>query len=888
MRFELKKLNPLHSLRANIAWGSAGIVLLLSLSLSYWAAMISTQQIEDRQGAAFERQAHNVAEMLDRGMFERFREMQVAAVLSDIQDPDVSIDIKRKVLERMQSSFNAYAWIGMCDAQGVGLVGTGKYLEGKTLSHRPWCTEGRTKPFVGDVHDALLLAKILPNPSGEDFYLVDVAAPVHAPDGSLLGVLCGHIFWDWAKDMLRVPKSEGEESFLLSKDGLVLAGSLPQRSYLKEAAPQTFKAIQAGKEGYVLETWTDGKTYLTGFATAGGYRDYEGLGWVALHRQDASLAFAPAYALQQRILIVGGVLGFFFVLLGWLQAGRIARPIQSMTQAAKEVATSNAEYLAPKIEGDDEVAHLSQAIHTMANALTAEIKERKLAEDELRKISEAVRQAGEAVIITDRQGVIQYVNPACCKITGYAENELLGKTPALLKSDKQDVNFYKELWDTVTKGEVWQGTLIDRKKDGTDYPALMSVAPVLNEKDVITHFVSIQQDMTEYNQLEEQFFQAQKMDAIGTLVGGVAHDFNNILAGIMGNTYLAQAKAGDNAAVKDKLAATEELTYRAANIIKQLLTVARKGNVELKPVSFTSVIRDTMKLLSTSIPENIVLEQSVTNEILLVNGDQTQLHQVLMNLVNNARDAVNGMQDPCLTLTVEKLAEDCVLYLGEDDVSIHKNEWVHLSLKDNGHGVGKEDLVRLFEPFFTKKEKGKGTGLGLAMVQSSVDTHGGYVDVESNKGLGTIFHLYFPLIEDQGALKEIEQDDMVSEGSGELILLVDDDVQLLEANHEVLLMLGYRVLIATDGVKAVETFREHVQEIALVLSDVVMPNMGGVEAYKQMLVIKPGLKGIFLTGYDKGFMDDEVGASSSYVVLSKPCNVAEMSIVIQKQLKHKG
>ncbi|MDX8382409.1 MAG: ATP-binding protein [Ghiorsea sp.] len=878
---------PWHSLRANIAWGSAGIVLFLSLSLSYWAAMISTQQIEDQQGAAFERDAHNAAEMLDRGMFERFREMQVAAVLSDIQDPGVSIDTKRKVLERMQSSFNAYAWIGMCDAQGVGMVGTGEYLEGKSLSQRPWCKEGRTKPYVGDVHDALLLAKILPNPSGEEFYLVDVAAPVHAPDGSLLGVLCGHIFWDWATDMLKVSKSADEETFLLSTDGLVLAGSLPNRSYLKEVAPKTFEAIKSGLNGYVLETWADGKTYLTGFATGSGYRDYKGLGWVALHRQNASLAFAPAKDLQQHILFAGVALGLFFVILGWLQAGRIARPIQRMTKAAEEVAANRMDYSGPKVQGDDEVAHLSDAISTMTNSLISEIKQRQLIEGELRKISEAVHQAGEAVVITDKQGLIEYVNPACCEITGYTENELIGKSSAILKSDKQDKSFYQELWDTINNGEVWQGLLIDRKKDGSNYPTLMSIAPVFNDEHVITHFVSIQQDMTERNKLEEQFFQAQKMDAIGTLVGGVAHDFNNILAGIMGNTYLAQTKVGDNAAVKVRLAATEELTRRAASIIKQLLTVARKGLVELKPVSFTSVVVDTMKLLCASIPENIALKQDLPEEKLIIIGDAPQLHQVLMNLIINARDAVNDVQDPCISLSLERMTSDCDVeqYLDGKSVKLMQNEWLRLSIRDNGHGISPEDLGRVFEPFFTKKEVDKGTGLGLAMVQAAISTHNGYIDVESTQGLGTTFNVYLPLNRDENSLPEREQNQSVKQGNGELILLVDDDTQLLAANQNVLFSLGYRVIVARNGLEAVEVFKEHIQEISLVLSDVVMPKLGGVEAFEQMLVMKPGLKGILLTGYDKGSITKMKVEQHQFGMLTKPCAVHDMSLAIYKKLQ---
>jgi len=198
----LNKLHPQNSLRAQISLASGTLAVLLSLALSFYAAENSKQQIEQSEGESFARRATTILDVMDRGMFERTREIQNAAILDEIREPGVPVARKREILERLQNTFNAYAWVGICDAHGIGLVGTGKYLEGKDLNQRPWCIKGRDNYYVGDMHDALLLSKLLPNPSGEMFYLVDVAAPVIDKMGVLQGVLCGHIFWHWAEEAL--------------------------------------------------------------------------------------------------------------------------------------------------------------------------------------------------------------------------------------------------------------------------------------------------------------------------------------------------------------------------------------------------------------------------------------------------------------------------------------------------------------------------------------------------------------------------------------------------------------------------------------------------------------------------------------------------------------
>lgn len=868
-----------YSLRQHIAAATAGIAIALSLGISYLAADISKNQIESREGAAFASHAHHTAEMLDRGMFERYREMQVASVLSDISDPAISIDTKRKVLERMQGSFNAYAWVGICDANGIGMVGTGKYLEGKDLSQRPWCTQGRDKPYVGDVHDALLLAKILPNPSDQDFYLLDVAAPVRKPDGTLLGVLCGHIFWDWAEEMLNLSSNASTDTLLLGKDGLILAGPLPARSMLADTAPETMAAIMKLDTGFLLETWSDGKTYLTGFARANGYRDYPGLGWVSLYRQDVDIAFAPARDLQKRILLLGLGLGLLFAVIGWFQAGRIARPIQAITNAAKNVAGGNLAYTAPAIHADKEVEELADSIQQMTSTMSHEINERKQAEERLRKISEAVHQAGEGVIITDRYGVIEYINPACSDITGYTPEELIGKTPAILKSEHQDPGFYKHLWQTITAGEVWHGTLIDKRKDGVLYPALMSVAPIRNEADEVTHYVSIQQDMTGQKKLEEQFMQSQKMEALGTLVGGIAHDFNNMLAGINGNLFLAGNELKGQENVRQRLKQIETLSYRAADMIKQMMAFARKGAIHRTVINLSDQMQEVVKLAQAAIPESTQLILKLDKGDLKILGDATQLHQIVLNLVNNAQHAINESVHPCITIGLEHFEADREFMAAHPEM--HATAFAHFYVEDNGCGISEANLSRVTEPFFTTKAVGKCTGLGLPMVFGAVQSHEGILEIDSTEAQGTVVHIYLPL-QDSGEQQAFEHRERsrVIHGNGEIILLVDDDQSVLDVTREALESIGYRVIVASEGRQAVQVYSEHAMDIALVLMDVVMPQTGGVEAARQLRQINTQVRIVFMTGYDREQFSQDDALLEQNTVIQKPPHIETLATIL--------
>jgi len=510
---------------------------------------------------------------------------------------------------------------------------------------------------------------------------------------------------------------------------------------------------------------------------------------------------------------------------------------------------------------------------------------RRAMQESNRKLSSAMQYAGESIIITDRAGIIEYVNPAFTRVTGFSAEEAMGQTPRILKSGNQDDAFYEAMWNTITAGKVWRGKVIDRRKDGSFYPAMLTIAPVFDESGEIshyTHFIGIQSDLSELEDMEKRFHQAQKMEAIGTLVGGIAHDFNNILAGITANLYLAKMHVQAQPGVVQRLTNVEKLSHRAVDMIQQLLTFARKGMVSMKAMPLTPFIKETLKFLRCSVPENIALHEAVCTESLPVKGDHTQLHQVLMNLINNARDALEDVQDgPIITVSLEPFYPDDAFC--EHHPYFKAQHYAHLSVADNGVGIPAAQIEHLFEPFFTTKEQGKGTGLGLAMVFGAVKTHHGFVEVDSIPGNGSSFHIYLPLLE-QAAQSDDEQTVQIAEGRGELILLADDEQFVRETMAEVLESMDYKVLQAKDGLEAMQTFEAHQQKIALALLDVVMPHGGGMPLAKRIRGIKPDVPVLFLTGYDKQHVLSGGDAMPNCEVLTKPVNFDALSHSIRQLL----
>ncbi|HKI59479.1 MAG TPA: PAS domain S-box protein, partial [Mariprofundaceae bacterium] len=515
-----------------------------------------------------------------------------------------------------------------------------------------------------------------------------------------------------------------------------------------------------------------------------------------------------------------------------------------------------------------------------------DITDRKKAAEALRASERSLRQAqatghlgnwlfdkGEEMSWSDECYRIFDVSPQL-EITRKHFNKLIHP------EDRPAVQAWMER--AINAGEP--GALVFRhiREDGSIKHINGEVELICDEQGEADHLEGTFQDITERMLLEEQFHQAQKMEALGTLVGGIAHDFNNILAGMTGNIYLAKQQTKLIPGVTEKLETTEKLAFRAAGLISQLLTYARKDRVRVKPIPFVQFVKETAKFLHSTIPESIDFDVVVGSDSVIVMGDTTQLHQVLMNLINNARDAVASQEHPFIKVSLKTVQVDDQFLKNHPEAKA--GLYVDLSVEDNGCGIPASDLEHVFDPFFTTKEVGKGTGLGLSMVFGAVQRHQGVAEVDSVEGEGSRFHVYLPIGQLDDVVEPLSSEDSIVQSEGETILLVDDEKGVTDSSMEVLKSLGYRVMIAHDGKEAVDIYSEHSSEIDVVIMDVVMPKMSGVEAAKRIQEIDPNAKIIFMTGYDKTHALPDGLESGGDDLLSKPVNIELLSSVLRKKI----
>lgn len=382
---------------------------------------------------------------------------------------------------------------------------------------------------------------------------------------------------------------------------------------------------------------------------------------------------------------------------------------------------------------------------------------------------------------------------------------------------------------------------------------------------------------------EEKFYQAQKMEALGTLVGGIAHDFNNMLSGINANIFIIKRHAEKIPEIQPRLQDVEQLVVHASDMIRQLLTFARKDRVELRPFDFLTFTKEAVKLARVSVPERIRINFDFCDHPLPVVGNATQLQQVMLNLINNARDALTDSEDPEINIKVEEYQADAG-FRGRNPTLL-SDRFIRFSISDNGHGIDRSHSDKIFEPFFSTKPIGKGTGLGLAMCYGAARTHDGIIEVESELNQGTTFSLYLPLDSvDAGHYSSADRQEAAKQGKGELILLADDDKILRVAHKNVLENLGYHVIEAENGKEAIKHFRKYKDKVALAILDVMMPELGGVAAAREIKDINESAKVMFVTGYDKdSSLETELPQDNS-IILDKPISVEQLSRAIHQLL----
>jgi two-component system, cell cycle sensor histidine kinase and response regulator CckA len=519
-----------------------------------------------------------------------------------------------------------------------------------------------------------------------------------------------------------------------------------------------------------------------------------------------------------------------------------------------------------------------------ALALHSMHKEQQAAEDSLRKLSQAVEQSADIIMVANCDGVVEYANPAFEALTGYSRGEVCGKTLSMLLSDEQGPELYQEMWKTVRGGNVFRGILVNRRKNGELYYVEENISPVRDSKGKITHFVANGRDLTERVRLEGQLLQAQKMDAIGRLAGGVAHDFNNLLTIITSYAELALDSTHEGSALSAKIQEILLAARRAAELTRQLLAFSRKQPRALRVADLNQVITDIAKTLPRLIGEDIEFSFVPGHGLGRVRVDPVQIEQILMNLASNARDAMP--QGGHLRIETGNVTID-EPYLQNKKAAIPLGRYTLITVSDDGVGIRPADLPHIFEPFFTTKPATQGTGLGLATVYGIVKQNKGFIWAYSEPGMGTVFKIYLPCTSVQSAVGEAENVKPESAARGsETILLVEDEQAVRRATAEFLTLQGYTVLEAKDGVDAVSVVKGYNPPIHLAITDVVMPNMSGGQLAKELAHLRPETRLLFVSGYaGKTVLDHQVFHLETNF-LQKPYSLKQLSGKIRQALQY--
>lgn len=530
---------------------------------------------------------------------------------------------------------------------------------------------------------------------------------------------------------------------------------------------------------------------------------------------------------------------------------------------------------------DKELIYSASQIFSAILERYAQSEARMKLEEERHRLLLAFDQLAESVVVTDPNGVIEYVNKGFSTITGYTAQEALGKTPRILKSGMMSEEFYKNLWATISKGSPFRGRFINRKKDGTHYIEDKTIAPVIDTDGTISHYIAVGYDATAQVSLEEQLTQAQKLESIGLLAGGIAHDFNNIIGAILGYASFMKSKVSPDDKFYRYLDTIERSATRAAELTAQLLAFARGGKYNVSPINMNKVINDTISIIRSTFDKSITIQKHLAEELPSIEGDVGQMEQVIMNICVNARDA---MPDGGV-LTIESSTSHISKDYADKHIDAREGEYVVITISDTGLGMDRDTMNRIFEPFFTTKEKGKGTGLGLSMVYGIVKNHGGFIRVYSELNVGTTFRLYLPASEKDVAEEQTKK--RVIKGGSETILVVDDEEPIRNLACDILESAGYRVITAEDGEQAIEVFRQKKDMINLVILDMIMPKMNGGETFKELRKIKKDVRAILSSGYSQNGKAREIIESGVAGFLQKPYQVDQLLEKVREVLEGK-
>jgi len=514
--------------------------------------------------------------------------------------------------------------------------------------------------------------------------------------------------------------------------------------------------------------------------------------------------------------------------------------------------------------------------------IATDVTEQRLAMAEMAKLATVLNQSDELVVITDKNGVIEYVNPTFTRVSGYSADEAIGHTPALVKSNQHGAEFYRDMWKSLHAGKIWRSDFTNRKKNGEFYTVTQSITPILNDQGEVTAFASVQRDVTQSRQLELQIQHTDRVESLGILAGGIAHDFNNLLAAILGNNSLAQRKLVATSPAIPHLAAIEHASNSAADLCRQMLAYSGKGKFVVKAINLSTLVEEMGKLIDVSLANNVVLKYQLSEQLPLINADVAQIQQVVLNLITNASEAIEGKSGVICISTGMMKADDDYLRGCVGDAQLSPGRYVYMEISDTGCGMSKATQRKIFDPFFTTKFTGR--GLGMSAMLGIVKGHQGTMRIYSEIGKGTTMKVAFPASDHIAVSSPVSPSGSTSHFSG-TALVIDDEENLREVASAMLEDIGFDTLTANNGLEGIEVFNKHKADITLVLMDMTMPKMDGQACFSKLKMIQPNVRVILSSGYSEQDATNRFAGKGLAGFIQKPYTVEALAKKIDEVLR---
>ena len=752
----LHRLTP-HGLGARLALAFTLMSAVLTLLLVEVVDRSSTAQVKSSIGAGLGEMAMQTADKLDRGMYERFREVRLMARRKDLISPATSQDERRRILADMQSTYGYYEWIGLAALDGTVLVEARGLLEGKNVAKRPWFSNALAGTYVGDVHEAVLLAKLLPVQEGEPRRFVDVAFPFLGADGQPAGVLGTHLSWEWAREVERsiiapVQTRNKVQALIVSAEGVVLLG--PEDLLDTTVKLDSLNAAREGRTGYAVERWPDGRDYLVGYASTRAVGDYPGLGWHVLVRQDIQDAYAPVRELRARALWSGGVLALLFSLGGWLLARRITRPLAALASSADGLRRGDAHELVPAGRSYTEVRQLSGALNALVTALVQRRAELQTLNDTLEERVESrtreleralvavrasegriiaiVEAAQDAFIAVDLRGMIVDWNPAAERMFGWTRHEAVGWPLAeMILPERYRFSIGKALHSFRQDGQFMLARRMERtviNRQGFEFTVESTVTLAGEREDAF--FSIFLHDISERKKVERM-----KNEFVST----VSHELRTPLTSIHASLSMLDGGMAGNLPpdVARLIAIASQSCDRLMRMVNDLLDIQKieAGHMEYQrtPQLLAPLMQHVVEAMDGQARQSGVtlrLDLPPGAERVQAEIDHDRMVQVLTNLVSNAIKFTPGGKAVTLGLA-------------------QRPGWARLSVTDEGPGIPPAFQSRVFERFAqadaADSRQRSGSGLGLSISKAIIEEHGGTIGFETRAGAGTRFTVELPL-----------------------------------------------------------------------------------------------------------------------------------------------